>query len=83
MSKLFLICGRKITDLKELSLYHKLRFLTLISLQLNVVDIRYLAMNSVRSINLNLNYLRFTLSGSKDIGIRKFDFVAKTQFLCT
>ena len=35
---------------------------------------------SVQSYNLSLKYQRFTLSGNKDIGIRKFDFVAKTQF---
>ena len=38
-------------------------------------------MNSVRSNNLNLKYLRFTLSGSKDIGNTKFEFVSKTHFL--
>ena len=34
-------------------------------------------------INLNLNYRnqRFTPSGFKDIGIRKFEVVIKTQFL--
>ena len=38
-------------------------------------------MTSVNSNNLNLKYQRFTLSGCKDIGIRKLGFVAKTQFL--
>ena len=38
-------------------------------------------MNSVRSNNLSLKYQRFTPSDWKDIGIRKFDFVAKTQFI--
>ena len=39
-------------------------------------------MNSVRSNNVNLKYQRpITLFGCKDIGIRKFEFVAKTQFL--
>jgi len=28
-----------------------------------------------------LKYQRFTPSGCKDIGARKFEFVAKTQFL--
>ena len=37
--------------------------------------------NSVRSNNLSLKYKRFTTSGCKDIGIRTFQFVAKTQFL--
>ena len=38
-------------------------------------------MNSVRSNNLSLKYQSFTTVGCKDIGIRKFEFVAKTQFL--
>ena len=29
-----------------------------------------------------LKYRRSTALGCKDIGIRKFEFVAKTQFLC-
>jgi len=37
--------------------------------------------NSVRSNNLSLKYLWFTPSGCKDIGFRKFETVAKTQFL--
>ena len=36
----------------------------------------------VRSNHKSLKYQRFTLSGCKDIGIRKFKFVAKTQFIC-
>ena len=39
-------------------------------------------MNAVRSNNVSLKYQRPTPSGCKDIGIRKFEFVAKTQFLC-
>ena len=39
-------------------------------------------MNSVRTNNPILNYLRFTLLGCKDNGIGKFEFVAKTQLLC-
>ena len=38
-------------------------------------------MISVRLKNLNLKYQRFTPSGCKDIGIRKSEFVTKTQFL--
>ena len=38
-------------------------------------------MNSVRSNSLSLKYHRFTTSGSKDIGVLIFEFVAKTQFL--
>ena len=39
-------------------------------------------MNPDRSNNLSLKYQRFTPLGCKDIGIRKFKFVSKTQFLC-
>ena len=40
-------------------------------------------MNSVKLNNLSLKYQRFTPLGCKDIGIRIFEFVAKTQFLCS
>ena len=36
--------------------------------------------NSVISNSLSLKYQRFTPSGCKDIGVRKYKFVAKTQF---
>ena len=35
---------------------------------------------SVRSNSLNLKYQRFTPPGCKDIGIKTFELVAKTQF---
>ena len=38
-------------------------------------------MNYIRLNNLSLKYQRFTPSGCRDIDIRKFEFVAKTQFL--
>ena len=38
-------------------------------------------MNSDSSNNLSLKYQRFTPPGREDTGIRKFEFVAKTQFL--
>ena len=38
-------------------------------------------MDLVRSDDLSLKYQRCTSSGCKDIDIRKFEFVAKTQFL--
>ena len=38
-------------------------------------------MNSARSNNLGLKYQRFTTSGCKDTGIRKFELVVKTQFI--
>ena len=37
---------------------------------------------SVSSNNISMKYQRFTTLGSKDIGIRKSEFVAKTKFLC-
>ena len=38
-------------------------------------------MNSVRSNDISLKYQRFTTLDSRDIGIIKSEFVAKTQFL--
>ena len=38
-------------------------------------------MNFVRSNNLGSKYQRFTPSGYKDIGDRKFEFLAKSQFV--
>ena len=38
-------------------------------------------MISVKSNSLNLKYKKFTQSGLKNIGIRNFEFVTKTQFL--
>ena len=37
-------------------------------------------MNLVKFNFTSLKYLRFKLSGCKDVGIRKFEFVAKTLF---
>ena len=34
-------------------------------------------MNSIRSNNITLKYQRFTPSGRKEVGIRKFEFVAR------
>ena len=34
-------------------------------------------MNSIRSNNIALKYKRFTPSGCEDVGIRKFEFVAR------
>ena len=39
-------------------------------------------MNSFKLNNQSLKYQRFVLSGCKDKGIRKFQFVGKTQILC-
>ena len=58
---------------------HKLKFA-----KPTVVNLRYVnLMNSVRSNNISLKYRRPTPTGCKDIGVRKFKFVTKTQFLCT
>ena len=38
-------------------------------------------MNSYRSTNQSLKYQRFAPSGCKNIGIQRFEFVAKSQFL--
>ena len=38
-------------------------------------------MMSFRSCNLRVKYYRFKPSGYKVIGIRKYEFVTKTQFL--
>ena len=38
-------------------------------------------MNSIRLNNLSLKYQRFTQSGFKDIGKRKFELMAKTRLL--
>ena len=57
---------------KELSFSHKLWFSNF-----NIVA----TMNTVRLKNVSLKYQRFTLSGCKDVGITKVEFVAMTQFL--
>ena len=52
-------------------------FLISTALDSNVVDLSLF----VRSNNISLKYQRFTTLGSKDIGIRKSEFAATTQFL--
>ena len=56
-------------------------FLVPISFQSNTAPYIFQTMNSVRSNYLSLKYQSYTPSGCKDIGIRKFESVAKTQFL--
>ena len=68
---------------KELSFCHKLKFSN--SYNLATRFLRPLICqtnNSVISNSLSLKYQRFTPSGCKDIGVRKYKFVAKTQLLC-
>ena len=62
---------------KQQKLSQTLIFLISISLQPE----KFQTMNSGRSGNLSLKYQRFTSSGCNDIEIRKFEFMAKTQFL--
>jgi len=52
-----------------------------ISLQPNVVDLRYYKLLILLSVILSLKYQKFTPSGSKVIEIGKFEFLAKNQFL--
>ena len=74
----------KIHIKKELSLCHKLKFFNpnIFAAQRRRPQI-FQTLNSVRSNNVSLKYQRPTPSGCKDIGIRIFEFVAKTQFLYT
>ena len=61
---------------KELSFCHKLWFS-----HFNIFTTQCQTSNSVGSNNLSLKYQWFTSSGFKDIEFRKFEFVARTQFL--
>ena len=54
--------------MKELSFCHKLNY-------------SYPNINSVRSNKLSLKYQRFIPTDCRDIEIRKFEVVTKTQFL--
>ena len=67
---------------KELSFCHKLWFHNPYTFStLCRRPSTFQTMKSVRSNNLSLKYQRFTPFGCEDIGIRKSEFVAKTQFL--
>ena len=74
----------KISCVKELSLCHKLWFSNpyIFGFQRRK-PLKFQTMTFVRSNNISLKYQRFTTLGSKDIGIRKSEFVAKNQFLYT
>ena len=73
--------GRK-TIIMELSLCHKLWFSNpyIFGFQ-HRKALTFQTMTFVRSNNISLKYQRFMTSGSKDIRIRKSEFVAKSQFL--
>ena len=67
---------------KELSFCHKLKYSYpyILATQCRR-SLIFQTFNSVKSKNLSLKSQRFTPSGCKDKGIRKFEFMAKTQFL--
>ena len=68
---------------KKLSLCHKIWFSNFYIFATQCRrPLIFQTINSATAYNLSLKYLRFTPSGSIDIGIGKFEFVAKTQFLC-
>ena len=57
-------------------------FYTLFLLYPDPVNLLNFKLKTIRSNRIHsLKYLRFTTLGCKDIGIRKSEFVAKTQFL--
>ena len=70
------------TFLKELSFCHKLKYSYpyILATQCRRPYI-FQTINSVRSNNLSLKYQRFISTGCRDIEIRKFEVVAKAQFL--
>ena len=68
--------------LKELSFCHIIRFSNSYNLATHFPrPLIFQTINSGRSNSLNLKYQKFTPSVCKDIWVRKFKFVAKTQFL--
>ena len=66
---------------KELSLCHKHEFSHPYIIEAQCRRQIFQTIYSVRLNNLSLKYLRITPSGCKNIGMGKFKFVAKTQFL--
>ena len=71
-----------VNKVKEFSLCHKLWFSNFFIFATQCRrPLIFQTINSARVYNLSLKYLRFTPSGLIDIGIGKFEFVAKTQFL--
>ena len=65
---------------KELTLCHKLWFLIQISLDPNVVNLWYFKLIFFDLTKVTVWNFRFTRLESNDIGIRKSEFVAKSQF---
>ena len=64
--------GFKIQGIESLS--QTLYFLIPISLQPNVVDLRYFKIYILIEKNLSLKYQRFTPSGGKNLGISKLEY---------
>ena len=58
-------------------------FLILISLQSNLVNLRYFKLWILLVDILSLKFWRLNPFGCTDIRIRKFEFGSKTQFLCS
>ena len=67
---------------KEVSFCHKLKYSYpyILATQCRRPKI-FQTVNSVRSNSLSLKYQRFMLTGCRDKEIKKFEVVAKTQFL--
>ena len=77
------ICGTPCC-IKELSLLPKSRFFNPYFFATHCrVPQTFQTLNSGRSNRLNLKYQSFTPSVCKERGIKKFEFVAITQFLCS
>ena len=83
-TKKLIFCYEYISNYKKRNwvLATNLDFLNPISLQFNVGDLWYFKLWILLDVD-SLKYWRFTPSGCKDIGIRKSELVAKTQFLYT
>ena len=73
-----------ISKTKEMSFCHKLKFSSpFIFAILNSRLLTCPTMSYIRSQSLSLKHKRFKPSSCKDIGIRKFELVTKSQFLLT
>ena len=64
---------------KELSFCHNLWFSN--SYNLTTRFPRPLIFQTINSVRTNSLSLKYQISGCLDIGVRKYEFVAKTQFL--
>ena len=72
----------KVFPIKNMSFCHKHKFIYHYIFAIKCRrPLIFETVNSVKSNGLSLKYQRFASSGCKDIGFRKFEFAAKTQFL--